>query len=115
MIVNPSYPNPGTDGVVPAANKYLLGDYPLPENLRQPRDVRQPAVDDIVQHITRADAGQLVDVADQHQPVDAPLQQEGRLPQLVLQVVAGIGGDQGVACLPQPVLDLSDRASRFVS
>lgn len=34
VIVNPSYPNPGTDGVVPAANKYLLGDYRLTENVR---------------------------------------------------------------------------------
>ena len=33
-ITNPSYPNPGTEGVVPAANKYILGDYPLTENLR---------------------------------------------------------------------------------
>jgi hypothetical protein len=34
VIVNPSYPNPGTEGMVPAANKYLLGDFPLTQNLR---------------------------------------------------------------------------------
>jgi hypothetical protein len=47
----------------------------------------------------------MVDVPDQHQPVDAALQQEGRLAQLVFQVVAGIGRDQGVAGLAQPVLE----------
>ena len=41
IIVNPSYPDPGTEGVVPAANKYLLGDYPLPENLRYSAGIDQ--------------------------------------------------------------------------
>jgi hypothetical protein len=34
IIQNPSYPDPGSNGVVPATNKYLLGEYPLPENIR---------------------------------------------------------------------------------
>jgi hypothetical protein len=34
IISNPSYPNPGSAGVVPVANKYVLGDYPLPRNIR---------------------------------------------------------------------------------
>ena len=33
-ISNPSYPDPGTAGVVTPPNKYILGDYPLPNNIR---------------------------------------------------------------------------------
>ena len=33
-IVNPSYPDPGTAGVVPATSKYILGEFPLTENMR---------------------------------------------------------------------------------
>jgi hypothetical protein len=34
VIQSPSYPDPGTTGVASAANKYLLGDYSLPRNVR---------------------------------------------------------------------------------
>jgi hypothetical protein len=33
-IVNPSFPDPGTGGVVPPTNKYVLGDFGLQRNLR---------------------------------------------------------------------------------
>ncbi|HKY20788.1 MAG TPA: TonB-dependent receptor [Vicinamibacterales bacterium] len=41
VIRNPSYPDPGTEGVVPPANKYILGDYPLPENIRYSAGIDQ--------------------------------------------------------------------------
>ena len=34
IIQNPSFPDPGSNGVVPATNKYQLGNYRLPENVR---------------------------------------------------------------------------------
>ena len=34
IIQNPSFPDPGSNGMVPATNKYLLGNYRLPENMR---------------------------------------------------------------------------------
>jgi hypothetical protein len=34
VITNPSYPDPGSGGVVPPANTYRLGDYKLNKNLR---------------------------------------------------------------------------------
>ena len=34
IIINPSYPDPGTGGVVPAANTYRLGNYKLNKNYR---------------------------------------------------------------------------------
>ena len=33
-IVNPSYPDPGSSGVVPPANKYVMGDFKLQRNAR---------------------------------------------------------------------------------
>jgi hypothetical protein len=34
IINNPSYPDPGTGGVIPPANRYVLGDYKLNKNVR---------------------------------------------------------------------------------
>jgi hypothetical protein len=34
VILNPSYPNPGSEGIVPPTNKYQLGDFRLQKNLR---------------------------------------------------------------------------------
>jgi hypothetical protein len=34
VITNPSYPNPGSGGVVPPSNTYRLGDYKLNKNVR---------------------------------------------------------------------------------
>ena len=33
-ITDPSYPDPGTAGFIPAANKYVLGEYRLPHDVR---------------------------------------------------------------------------------
>jgi hypothetical protein len=40
-ISNPSYPDPGSGGVVPATNKYVLGDPSLAENLRYSAGIDQ--------------------------------------------------------------------------
>jgi hypothetical protein len=34
IINNPSYPDPGTGGVIPPANRYVLGEYKLNKNVR---------------------------------------------------------------------------------
>ena len=41
IIRNPTYPDPGAAGVVPASNKYILGHYPLPENIRYSAGIDQ--------------------------------------------------------------------------
>ena len=41
VIRNPSYPDPGSNGIVPATNKYVLGDFPLPENVRYSAGIDQ--------------------------------------------------------------------------
>ncbi len=51
-----------------------------------------------------------VDVAHQHQPVDAALQQEARLQQLPVQVVAGAGHHQRVVVPAQALLEGGQRA-----
>ena len=41
IITNPSYPDPGTGGVVPPANTYRLGDYKLNKNVRYSAGIDQ--------------------------------------------------------------------------
>jgi hypothetical protein len=41
IIQNPSYPDPGSNGVVPATNKYVLGDTSLPQNVRYSAGIDQ--------------------------------------------------------------------------
>jgi hypothetical protein len=41
IIRNPSYPDPGAEGIIPATNKYMIGDYPLPENVRYSAGINQ--------------------------------------------------------------------------
>jgi hypothetical protein len=41
IITNPSYPDPGTGGVVPLSNTYRLGDYKLNKNVRYSAGIDQ--------------------------------------------------------------------------
>jgi hypothetical protein len=41
QILNPSYPDPGSEGSLSTTNKYVIGDYPLPQNSRYSAGIDQ--------------------------------------------------------------------------